>query len=179
MTFILEETMSSLLIAALTAVGATANAQAPAAPLAAGTNNAFYYEVTTTAPASAVWAIWIDVAGWGRWDKGLKSATLEGPFVPGARGRVTPLSGPRSGFVVREVREGVSYRFTTALPLASLSVTRTLTSSANGQLTTFRHNVSFSGLLGPFWANRFGPGFRAALPPTMTAIATLAEAHDQ
>lgn len=169
--------MSKLVVSALASLAASTNALAQAPVIAAGTNQTFYHEVTTTAPPSAVWAVWTDVAGWGRWDKGLKSASLDGPFVTGARGTLTPLSGPNARFVLREVRQGVSYRFTTALPLASLSVTRTIVSSGQNAPTVFRHDVRFDGLLGGFWAKRFGPAFRAALPPTMAGISTLAQAN--
>ena len=171
--------MSKLVVSALATLAASTDALAQTPVIAAGTNQAFYHEVSTVAPPNAVWAIWTDVAGWGRWDKGLKSANLDGPFVTGARGTLTPLSGPNARFVVREVRQGVSYRFTTALPLASLSVTRTILSSGQNAPTVFRHDVRFDGLLGGFWAKRYGPGFRAALPPTMAAITTLAQAEAQ
>jgi hypothetical protein len=171
--------MSKLVVSALAALAASTDAPAQAPVIAAGTNQAFSHEVTTSGPPSAVWAVWTDVAGWGRWDKGLKSASLDGPFVTGARGTLTPLSGPNARFVVREVRQGVSYRFTTALPLASLSVTRTIVSSGQNAPTVFRHDVRFDGLLGGFWAKRYGPGFRAALPPTMAGVAALAQANAQ
>jgi Polyketide cyclase / dehydrase and lipid transport len=175
--------MSKIVVSALATLAASTDALAQAPVIAAGTNHAFYHEVTTSAPPNAVWAVWTDVAGWGRWDKGLKSASLDGPFVTGARGTLTPLSGPNARFVVREVRQGESYRFTTALPFASLSVTRTIVSSgvSSGQnaSTVFRHDVRFDGLLGGFWAKRYGPGFRAALPPTMVGISTLAQANAQ
>ena len=171
--------MSKLVVSAIATLAASTDALAQAPVIAAGTNQAFYHEATTSAPPSAVWAVWTDVAGWGRWDKGLKSASLVGPFVTGARGTLTPLSGSKARFVVREVRQGISYRFTTALPLASLSVTRTILSSGQNAPTVFRHDVRFDGLLGGFWAKRYGPGFRAALPPTMEAITTLAQASAQ
>jgi hypothetical protein len=171
--------MSKLVLSALATLAVGSDALAQVRGIATGTNQAFYHEVTTTAPPSAVWAVWTDVAGWGRWDKGLKSASLVGPFESGARGTLTPLSGPNARFVVREVRQGISYRFTTALPLASLSVTRTIVSSGQNAPTVFRHDVRFDGLLASFWAKRFGPGFRAALPPTMVGISTLAQANAQ
>ncbi|MEM6538265.1 MAG: SRPBCC family protein [Pseudomonadota bacterium] len=139
---------------------------------AAGTNRAFFHEVKTSAAASDIWRLWTDVSSWKEWDKGLKDAELDGSFGVGARGRIVPLSGPTARFYVTEYMEGISYAFETSLPLARLEVRRSFVSISP---TVFRHDVTFKGFLGSFWSGRFGPGFRQALPPTMEAIAELAE----
>lgn len=141
--------------------------------LAQGTNRAFHHEVTTTADPAEVWRLWTDVSTWKDWDKGLKDAVLDGPFEAGARGEIVPLSGPNARFDVTEIDDGQSYTFQTRLPFARLEVRRSFTAT---KPTTFRHDVRFTGPLGGFWAGRFGPGFRQALPPTMDTIAVLAEA---
>lgn len=148
---------------------------AAAAPLAAGTNRAFHYEVATSASPAAVWRLWMDVPGWGRWDRGLKSATSSGPIKAGATGKIVPLSGPSSNFKVTDFAPGTAYAFATSLPLATLTVRRTI--AATTPRTIIRHDVQFSGPAAGFWAARFGPGFRAALPPTMQRLAALAEAE--
>ena len=142
------------------------------ADLAQGTNRAFSHTVATKASAEAVWRLWTDVSTWKDWDKGLKDAELEGPIAQGARGRIMPLSGPASRFEVTEFTEGSSYAFETRLPFARLIVRRSFVSR---EPVVFRHEVSFEGALAGFWAGRFGPGFRAQLPPTMEALAVLAE----
>lgn len=153
-------------------LAACANTPPPGARLAQGTNSAFSHEETTTAPPEAVWSAWMDVATWPTWDKGLKGARADGPLALGVSGAITPLSGPDAAFKVTAYQQGVSYAFTTELPLARLTVTRTL---IGAQPTRFRHDVAFAGLLGGFWAGQFGPGFRAALPPSMEALAARAE----
>ncbi|MEM1035419.1 MAG: SRPBCC family protein [Pseudomonadota bacterium] len=140
---------------------------------AAGTNKAFFHEVTTTADPADVWRLWTDVSTWKDWDKGLSDAELDGAFGVGAKGKIIPLSGPSARFDVTEYNEGASYAFETRLPFARLEVRRSFVGT---DPTVFRHDVSFKGLLGGFWAGRFGPGFREALPPTMETIAELAEA---
>lgn len=140
---------------------------------AAGTNKAFFHEVTTTADPVDVWRLWTDVSTWKDWDKGLSDAELEGAFRVGAQGKIIPLSGASARFDVTEYDEGSSYAFETRLPFARLEVRRRFVGT---DPTVFRHDVSFKGLLGGFWAGRFGPGFREALPLTMETIADLAEA---
>lgn len=137
-----------------------------------GDNKSFSYEVTTTASLAAIWALWTDVTTWKQWDKGLKDATADRPFALGVRGKITPLSGPSSSFEITEFESQRSYTFVTGLPLAKLTVRRVIIGT---KPTRFRHEVSFSGALGGTWAKRFGPSFRAALPPTMRTLAKLAE----
>lgn len=72
-----------------------------------------------------------------------------------------------------EFDEGRSYAFVTQMPGATLTVRRTIVRA--GPPLVFRHEVSFDGPLAGFWADRFGPSFRTALPPTMERLATLAE----
>ncbi|MDX2234773.1 MAG: SRPBCC family protein [Hyphomonadaceae bacterium] len=164
-----------LLCAALmAAVSACASPPPPGAALAAGDNAAFSHEVSTAAPRAAVWALWTDPATWKDWDRGLRDAGLDGPMAEGARGTITPLDGPPAPFTVTAYSEGEAYAFATDLPLATLTVRRVFVGDAP---TRLRHEVRFSGPLGWFWADRFGPGFRAALPPTMESLARLAESR--
>ena len=140
-----------------------------------GTDRAFSYEVTTTASPDRVWSLWTDVSTWKIWDKGLKDAELGEPMRRGSKGKIIPLSGPSASFTVTEFDPKISYAFVTDLPLAKLTVRRTIVGTSP---TRFRHDVAFSGALAGTFAKRFGPGFRAALPPTMREIAALAESGD-
>lgn len=140
--------------------------------LAEGTNRAFSHEVRTDASPEAIWTLWTDVTSWKDWDKGLKDAEIENAFTLGAQGKIIPHSGPSSRFKITEYIEGKSYAFETNLPFAKLEVRRIFVSR---QPTIFRHEVRFKGLFAGVWAGRFGPGFRAALPPTMEGLAVLAE----
>lgn len=138
-----------------------------------GTNRAFSYDVTTTASPARVWALWTDVSTWKTWDRELKDAELAGPMRLGSSGTIISLSGSSAAFEVTEFDPGSSYTFVTNLPLAKLTIRRSIVGTAP---TRFRHEVSFSGAAAAMFAMALGPGFRAALPPTMREIAALAEA---
>lgn len=159
-----------------TAVLISAAAAIAATPIAAGTDRVFHHDLTTTASPAAIWRMWMDVSDWGRWDLGLRSASSAAPLKAGVMGRLLPLSGPASNFAVTEFVPGITYAFATSLPLATLTVRRTIV--AISPQTVIRHDVAFSGPLAGFWAARLGPGFRAALPPTMQRLAGIAEAGD-
>jgi uncharacterized protein YndB with AHSA1/START domain len=166
--------ISALCAGLIAACSGAPKAVPPGTPLAEGTNRAFSHEVTTRAPPDAVWALWTDASSWKDWDKGLKSAEHKGEMKVGSKGRIIPLDGPAAGFTVTAMEPGKSYAFRTGLPLASLTVSREITGTAP---TRFRHSVSFSGPLAGYWSGQFGPGFRAALPPTMETLAAMAEAE--
>jgi hypothetical protein len=166
--------LTVLFLAAImvTEVASTGEPETMAATETIGTDRAFSYEVTTTAAPDRIWALWTDVSTWRRWDRGLKDAELGEPMRLGSKGKIIPTSGPSASFKVTEFDPQRSYTFVTNLPLAKLTVRRTIVATSP---TRFRHDVSFSGALAGTFARRFGPEFRAALPPTMKAIATLAE----
>lgn len=141
-------------------------------PMAAGTNRAFSHVNQTRAPANAVWRLWTDPSTWQDWDLGLKLASLDGPFEPGAVGTLTPKSGPESAFRITALEAGRFCAFVIALPLARLEITRTIRAVSP---TVFEHHVAFKGPLAGLWAWLFGSGFRRDLPPTMARIAQIAE----
>jgi len=142
--------------------------------LAAGSNRRFHHTETTTATRPAIWARWSDPATWGDWDKGLKAAAIDGPFGVGASGWITPLKGPKAAFLIEEMDPEVSYTFATSMPGAKLRVRREFVATASGE-TVFRHIVWFDGAMAWLFSRLYGKQFRRALPPTMQALAVLAE----
>lgn len=143
------------------------------AQIATGTNKDFSWQRATYAPAEEVWRLWTDPATWGAWDKGLKSARAEKPLGLGVTGTLEPASGGTARFRVIAWDLGRSYAFRTALPFASLRIDRSL--EIVDHYVGVTHRVRFEGPLASLWAAWLGPGFRAALPPTMDALARLAE----
>jgi hypothetical protein len=142
----------------------------PTQEIAPGTNRDFSFTVSTTAP-DEVWRLWTTPSTWGAWDRGLKSAAMDGEMGLGSTGQIQPLSGPASSFEVVSFDPKNAYAFVTNLPMAKLKVER----SFNADRTAFTHRVTFSGPMAFAFARMFGPGFRQALPPTMRQLNTLAE----
>jgi Polyketide cyclase / dehydrase and lipid transport len=142
---------------------------------ASGTNAAFSHTRHTSAPAERIWALWTDPSSWADWDGGLKSATLSGVFQEGAEGVIIANNGTKSSFRVGVCIKPTSTVFTTRLPFARLVILRSLTVQNGDVGTNFTHHVSFSGILGWFWAFALGRGFRKELPKTMERLARMAE----
>jgi Polyketide cyclase / dehydrase and lipid transport len=134
----------------------------------------FWHTLSTNASSEAVWRVWTTVSEWHTWDKGLKSAALQGAFVLNAEGSIVSQNGSTSRFRITTFEDGISYTFSTALPLATLHVKRTL--SQRNQRQEFTHEVWFDGLLGGIFAQMLGKNFMAILPNVMQEVKVLAEA---
>lgn len=152
----------------LTSLASTLNAQDNEP-----TDKHFWYSLETTASAATIWSIWTDVPHWKDWDTGLKDASMKGEFKRDAKGVITSLEGRKSKFTVVEMVEGESYTYKTKLPLGSLYVKRSL--STTGGTTTFTHEVWFAGLTGGIFAKAFGSKFRNMLPDVLQNIKAIAE----
>jgi hypothetical protein len=135
----------------------------------------FSHALITSASPEKIWLIWTDVLHWSEWDTELLSASLDGDFVLGATGKLTPKNGVVSSFQISQLDQGKSYTFTTKLPLCNLSVYRYLSSGPEG--TEFTHEVSFQGILSVVFGLILGKQFQKVLPQVMANIKGIAEAR--
>jgi hypothetical protein len=151
--------------------------QQPQSPLphAEGTNSHFYCTLETTAKPEEIWRLWTDVEHWSAWDTELESSSISGAFLAGTRGTLKPTSGSPAQFIIDECNDGSSYTFSTALPLGSLTIKRTLERTTGNGSTRFTHDVQFTGFSGWFFAMVLGNQYKTALPEVMNRIRTLAE----
>ncbi|MEL6132834.1 MAG: SRPBCC family protein [Bacteroidota bacterium] len=132
------------------------------------TKHSFHHtEITSLSPTS-IWNAWTDVPTWPEWDSGLQSATLEGGWQIGAKGKITPDKGPKVKFEVVEFVKGQSYTLKMPLPLGSFYLHRFLTEK-DGQ-TQFTHQIYFKGLTAGIFANSMGKRYQTLLPPVMQAL---------
>lgn len=143
-------------------------------PIAEGTNAHFQYEVTTSAPTTAVWRLWSDVSTWPSWDTELETARLDGAFASGVTGVLKGKGAPESAFSIADVVDGQRYAVVTKLPLGgTLVIERFFVSTEGG--TRFRHEVRFEGFGGRLLSAFLGRGYREALPGAMERLRALAE----
>ena len=66
-------------------------------------------EQETAVPAAAIWALWADVPGWAAWNPDVATASIDGPFVPGAAIAMTVQSGDVIDLVLVDVEPGVAF----------------------------------------------------------------------
>lgn len=130
---------------------------------------------TTTASPEAIWALWANVPGRVRWDEGLDHISIDGPFEPGARGRVQVTGQGARSYEVIAVEPNRAYTDRIALPLGSHSDWRhTITDNGDGTRTvTFR--VDTTGPVSLASAVVLDQVLSDELPPTVDRLVDLAE----
>lgn len=130
---------------------------------------------TTTIAASAetIFALYADVAQWPTWDPDAKAASINGPFVSGATGTITPNGAPKSNITFSEVTRNRSFTADCKLPLCKMSFEHELKETADGTITT--HRVIFTGLLAFFFGRVIGSGMKKSLPEALASLKKHAE----
>ncbi len=136
-------------------------------------NHHFGFTIIVDATKEKVWETLIDVSNWKNWDTELKSSKLNGAFLVGAKGMLTPLKGPKLNFYISEIIPQKTYTFITKMPLGSLEIKRTLTDD-NGK-TLFHDDIQFTGISKHFFGLLLGGGFRKVLPEVMENFKKIAE----
>src|ERR1051326_2586888 len=99
---------------------------------------------TTGASTERVWAVYLEVANWPRWDKGLASYQPNGPFAVGTEGVLQPVGGPELAFTLTLVEDG--WRFDDRTPIGpetAIIGRHELTPLASG--TQITHTVVIDG----------------------------------
>ena len=110
---------------------------------------------------------------WPKWDTGLKSAELKREFAEGAKGRLVPDKGPKSKFIITDVKQGMGYTLKTKIPFGWMNVKRRLEATNSG--TYFTHEVEFTGLLKKMFGKKYGSRYQKLLPDVMQSISKIAE----
>ncbi|TAE22633.1 MAG: polyketide cyclase [Candidatus Kapaibacterium sp.] len=136
-------------------------------------NHHFSLSVQINSPREKVWQTLIDVPTWHEWDTELKQARLLDEFALGAKGVLTPLTGPTLNFVISELVPYQSYTFKTKMPLGWLVINRTLT--VKNETTEFTDEIAFTGFLKRIFGAMLGGRFRAVLPEVMNNFKTIVE----
>lgn len=63
-------------------------------------------QITSSAPPSAFFARWADMATWPEWNLDTEWVRVDGPFAQGATGTLKPKGGPKVAFVVEALVDG-------------------------------------------------------------------------
>lgn len=132
------------------------------------TNEVF---IDIAAPAERVWQIMADVSGWARWNAGVASATLHGPFASGSRFDMQlPEDGPLLHSTLIDVRPNAGFTDETAFEGVVVRVTHTIAPlPAGGVRVTYRTEVVGPG------ATEVGTGVSADFPQVLAALKHEAE----
>ena len=133
----------------------------------------FEEKILINASLEKVFSLYANVADWSSWDPDVKSSSVSGAFISGARGVLEPSSGPKAKIVFTEVMLNQSFTVESKLPLCIMRFEHKL--SSEGNQTRALHRVSFVGFLSPLFGRLIGSQIRKGLPRTLEGLKRAAE----
>jgi hypothetical protein len=128
--------------------------------------------VTSTAPASAFFDRWADVATWPQWNGDTEWVTLDVPFAQGATGVLKPKGGPKVKFVIEKLTDD---EFVDVSKLVGARLTFHHAISSTEQGCNVDVSITMSGPLAFLWRRILGKGLAASVQPDLVALAKVAE----
>ena len=136
-------------------------------------NYHFSFTISVNNTIEKVWEVLTDVQSWHKWDTEILEAKLDGDFIVGARGTMTPKTGPKLKFCISEIEPNQSYTFNTVMPVGELVIKRTLNTVKKD--VEFTDDIKFTGFLKFVFGLMLGGQFRKVLPDVMQKFKNLAE----
>ena len=127
---------------------------------------------TSTAPASAFFTRWADMATWPEWNTDTAWVRLDGPFAQGATGTLKPKGGPKVRFTVERLDEH-TFVDVSRMPGGRVTFAHTIEETEAG--TRIDVGVNVDGPLGWVWRRILGGGFRASLQSDLDRLVETAE----
>jgi hypothetical protein len=133
-------------------------------------------QVTSSAPPSAFFARWADMATWPQWNTDTEWARLDGPFVTGSTGVLKPKGGPKVKFVIESLIADRELTDVSMLLGARLTF-RHLVERTPAGTTRVDVDVTLTGPLARFWNLALGKGIKASLQQDLDRLVAVAEAE--
>jgi hypothetical protein len=121
----------------------------------------------------AVWNLYSDATTWQDWDFGIESMDLDGPFLAGSTGRLTPRGRDAIPFTLVHVDENASFTDETIIDGLVLRFIHTLDEVGNGR-TKITHRVEISGPTADQVGPHLGPQITDGIPVTVANLAEIA-----
>ena len=132
------------------------------------------HRISVAALPERIFSIYEDVPNWHTWDPDTKSASLDGPFCVGSRGKLTPSKGNTVPMVLTAVVPNRSFTAESRIPLFCMVFEHELL--PRGSITEVVHRVTFSGLLSVLLGRLLAKQLNIGLPRTLANLKQLAEA---
>ncbi len=130
--------------------------------------------VHSTAPASAFFDQWADMATWPEWNLDTAWVRLDGPFAEGATGALKPKGGPKVRFAIERLVPEREFVDVSRLLGARLVFDHQVR-PADGGGCTVAVTVSIDGPLKALWTLILGKGIRATAQADLDRLARRAE----
>lgn len=131
------------------------------------------HHISIAAPPDRIFGIYEDVSDWHTWDPDTKSATIDGPFVVGAKGKLVPTKGNAVPMLLTSVQRNRSFTVESRIPLFRMVFEHELYPS--GATTEVVHRITFSGALSFVLGRLLAKRVNAGLPATLSNLKRMAE----
>ncbi len=134
----------------------------------------FERSITILAEPAEVFSAYTKVADWPIWDPEMDSASIDGEFIMGARGKIKPKGAPESKIELVEVTKDKSFTVECGLPLCKIHFEHIL--EKNGESTDLQNIVVFTGFLAPLFGRLIGKNIDKTLPDSLQGLKQYIEA---
>lgn len=128
------------------------------------------FSIETVASPETIWALFQDVSGWARWNAGIESIALEGPFAAGTGFVMKPPGEAAFRSVLTEVRENECFVDETRVGELVIVVTHRIE-----RLGSSRTRITYAVDAQGEGAAEIGPMISADFPEVLAALAATAE----
>ena len=129
---------------------------------------------TSTAPPSAFFDRWADMASWPEWDTAVAWARLDGPFAEGTTGTLKPTGGPKVRFVIETLVPGHEFTDRSTLPGAHLIIRHQVAPAAE-RTCRLDVTVSLGGPLARLWRPILAKGVGTSTPAALHRLVEAVE----
>jgi uncharacterized protein YndB with AHSA1/START domain len=128
--------------------------------------------IDVAAPPERIWKLFADVPNWKRWNAGIESIAIHGPFVTGTTFSMKPPGVDAFTSTLVDVRENENFTDETIIEGTRFVVRHALTNLRPGHT-----RVSYSTEISGPAAAEFGPMITADFPDVLAALKRLAESQ--
>jgi hypothetical protein len=134
----------------------------------------YEYSMETSAGAGALWRHWADMPAWPRWNDGVETIDVQGPFEVGTTLTMTPPGDEPIRMRLVQIDPGTS--FTDEMDAGDFVVrTEHRLEPAAGGLTRIVYRTQITGEAAGHVGPELGPQITADFPAVVAALARLAE----
>ena len=137
----------------------------------------FFATETTTVNAEPgdIWAIWVDINGWPRWDDGLESTKFSESFREGSSFELTPKGGQALTVTLRSVTQGEEFSDEAVLPFGKIRNAHRMRSIDGKVELTHEIEAVINKQEAGFFASEIWPHMRDGLPEALANIRGIVE----
>jgi uncharacterized protein YndB with AHSA1/START domain len=132
----------------------------------------FEHSVLARTSRERVWALWMDVAAWPKWNPGVGRVQLDEPVAEGATGTVRAVGGPTSTFRILTIEPEQRLVTEASEWLVRLRFEHELADQGDGQLLV-THRVRMTGAGTPLLRHTIGARLERTIPAALAALVEL------